>query len=124
MAAIYNFNAFTSRYMPYVYIVFSFIVHCKFIFNGTDDDENDPHVVRMQKDRLLKMIILYSVHTFNLIYIGIFMVLSRRDCILLHLLSWGLQYREIFTQPGKKYKLNILGLTAHTYVSILILSCV
>ena len=50
--------------------------------NGLDHAE-----IELSPDELFKYMILFSGLNFNLIYIGVFLVVTKRDCILLNTIS-------------------------------------
>ena len=85
----------------------------------------------------------------NLVYICIFLINTRRDCIVTNIIVWSLFIRDVFTDPGKygfpKFthitqplllsilkklisfliiyiKIIIIGLTSKTHFSSLLLS--
>lgn len=60
------------------------------MFGGIFDDPIDSSQVHMSKDNLFRHIIQFGALSFNLVYIGVFLVLSRKDCIALNTINSGL----------------------------------
>lgn len=54
----------------------------------------------MSKDILFRHIIQFAALSFNLIYINVFLVFTRMDCLILNFATFGLFCRDIFMQPG------------------------
>jgi hypothetical protein len=74
----------------------SYYTHTVYIFKGSFDEPNDPSQVAMSKDHLFRHIIQFGALSFNLLYIGVFLVFNRRDCILLNSLTFLLFVWDVF----------------------------
>jgi hypothetical protein len=97
VSRLYSYSHVTTRYIPYVYAVISYYSHTIFIFKGSFDEPNNPSQVSMSKDNLFRHIIQFGALSFNLLYIGVFLVFTRRDCILLNSLTFLLLLFDVFT---------------------------
>ena len=128
LSRVYNANKFTTAYFPYLYAILSYYSHAGFIFRGYYDDPTDSSQVHMTKDILFRHIVQFAALGMNLIFMGIFLVITRRDCIMLNIFMWSLYMFDVFQQEGKFYKnlLSILnhwlGLTRDTYIASILLS--
>lgn len=103
LSSLYSLNLKTTRYMPYIYALISYYSHTVFIFKCLFDEDDDPSKVSMTKDVLFRHIIQFAALSFNLIYINVFLVFTRRDCIILNITTFGLFCKDVFMQPGKKF---------------------
>lgn len=136
LSKLYNLNNKSTRYMPYIYALISYYSHTVFIFKGIFDVEGDPSQVHMSKDSLIRHIIQFAALSFNLIYINVFLIFHRKDCIILNLITLTLFCRDVYMQPGKfnkhfkaisklsdiKITLFIIGLTIQSSLSAFFLS--
>ncbi len=52
LSKLYNYNAHTTRSMPYIYAIISYYSHTVFIFKRIFDEEGDSSQVHMSKDSL------------------------------------------------------------------------
>lgn len=93
---MYGANNYTTAYFPYLYAILSYYSHAGFIFKGTYDAEDDPTKVVMSKDNLFRHIVQFAALGMNLIFMGIFLVITRRDCILLNILVWSMYIVDVF----------------------------
>lgn len=96
----YKANKYTIKYFPYLYAILSYYSHVVFIFRGSYELETDPSTVMMSKDDLFRQIIQFASLGVNTIFVGIFLVISRRDCIMLNFLIWSLFIHDVFNQEG------------------------
>jgi hypothetical protein len=87
--------------MPFLYALISYKAHTHVLFKGAYDSGAGGDQVAMSKDDLFRQIILFSALSFNLIYIGVFLVFNRRDCILLNSVTLMLFCKDVMIQPGK-----------------------
>jgi|LauGreDrversion4_2_1035121.scaffolds.fasta_scaffold46049_5 hypothetical protein len=71
------------------------------MFSSTYDDPADPALVHMSKDSMFRQLILFGALSFNLIYICVFLVFERRECIALNALNSVLFLYDVVRQPGK-----------------------
>lgn len=101
LSKLYNYNAHTTRCFPYIYALISYYSHTVFIFKGFFDEDGDPFQVHMSKDSLIRHIIQFAALSFNLIYIKVYLIFHRKDCIILNLITLTLFCRDIYIQPGK-----------------------
>lgn len=86
--------------MPYLYTLIAYYSHTTIIFGGLYDDPSNPGIVHMSKDSLLRQVILFGALSFNLIYICVFLVFERRECIALNSLNSLLFLLDVARQPG------------------------
>lgn len=99
--------------MPYIYALISYYSHTVFIFKGMFDVEGDPSTVHMSKDSLIRHIIQFAALSFNLIYINVFLIFHKKDCIILNLITLTLFCWDVYAQPG---------LTIQSFMSAMFLS--
>jgi putative flippase GtrA len=97
VSRLYSHSHLTTRYIPYVYAVILYYSHTIFTFKGSFDEPNNPSQVSMSKDNLFRHIIQFGALSFNLLYIGVFLVFTRRDCILPNSLTFLLLLFDVFT---------------------------
>ena len=100
LSRMYGANKYTTAYFPYLYAILSYYSHAGFIFRSHYDHEQDCSMVSMTKDALFRHIVQFAALGINLIFMGIFLVITRRDCILLNLLVWSMYIYDIFNQQG------------------------
>jgi hypothetical protein len=55
----------------------------------------------MTKDDLFRLVLTISALSIHLIYIGIFLVIKRKDSLFLNAIVWSLSFKEIYYAPGK-----------------------
>ena len=103
LSKLYMLNVYTTTYMPFAYALISYYSHTVFIFKGTFDDNQDHSIVHMSKDDLFRHIIQFAALSFNLIYIGAFLVFNRRDCIILNIITLSLFVKDVFMEPGNNH---------------------
>jgi hypothetical protein len=96
LSRMYGANKYTTAYFPYFYAILSYYSHAGFIFRGLYDSEEDPSQVHMTKDELFRHIVQFGALGMNLIFMGIFLVITRRDCILLNLMVWTMYIYDVF----------------------------
>jgi hypothetical protein len=101
LSRVYYYSDFTTQYLPYVYALISYYSHTVFIFRGSFDEPANPALVGMSKDNLFRHIILVGALSFNLLYIGVFLVFNRKDCIMLNSMTLLLFITDVFRQEGK-----------------------
>ena len=101
-SSLYSKSLFMTKYIPYIYALISYYAHTVFIFRGVFDVEGtESQRVEMSKDDLFRHIILFAALCFNLVYIGVFLVFNKRDCIILNILTFSLFIKDMIMQPGK-----------------------
>lgn len=107
LSKFYTLNVYTTTYMPFAYALISYYSLTVFIFKSSFDDSEDLSKIHMSKDDLFMHIIQFAALSFNLIYIGVFLVFNRRDCIILNLITLSLFVKDVFMEPGKKSRNHI-----------------
>ena len=105
VSQIYGCTRWTTQYMPYLYAVISYYSHTVFLFKGVFDVPGDHSRVAMTKDNLLRHVIEFGALCFNVIYIGVFLVVSRKDSIALNSLVYALFIFDVIRQDGKYFYL-------------------
>lgn len=100
LSRMYGVNRYTTTYFPYLYAILSYYSHAGFIFKGTYDCLDDPSRVEMSKDVLFRHIVQFAALGINVIFMGIFLVITRLDCILLNIMIWSMYIYDIFQQKG------------------------
>ena len=105
LSKMYSLNEHTMRFIPFLYSAFSYFTHTAIIFKGAfdvyklgSDGESGRWFVEMTKDKLFRHIISSASMSLNLMYISIFLISSRRDCILVNLVIWGIFIRDVLMQ--------------------------
>lgn len=101
LSRLYYLNRWTTQYMPYFYAVLSYYSHTMFIFKGIFDIPGDHSRVAMTKDNLMRHVIEFGALCFNIIYIGVFLVVRRKDSIALNSLIYVLFILDVIRQEGK-----------------------
>jgi len=119
---IYDCNDTTRRVIPFVFAIYSYYNHSRYIFRGLFDSE-DASSVTMSRDHLFRHIIQFSSMSLNLTYICIFLITKKADCIFINLLAWTLFIRDTFLDPGNSHLYDkLVGLTLKTQSSAIILA--
>jgi hypothetical protein len=123
VSKIHCYNSITMRVVPIFYMVVAYYSHTRLIFGNQFDVDGDPYRLMMRKDDLFKLIIQYSALTMNIIYISVFLVIRRSDCVLFNLISWGMFLKDMFTQEGNFILLiSSLGTTIESRLSAIFLA--
>jgi hypothetical protein len=99
---LYTYNSFTLRYLPILLAVFSYKCHSYLLFNADQYKEYPdlPNHFIMSKDRLFRHIIQFSAMCLNQVYICVFLITEKRECIITGLTVQFCFLYETFFHPG------------------------
>ena len=99
---LYNYNKLTLRYLPILLAIFSYKCHSYLLFNADQYKEYPglPNHFIMSKDRLFRHIIQFSAMCLNQVYICVFLITEKRECIITGLTVQFLFLYETFFHPG------------------------
>ena len=100
LSRLYNASNATTTYFPYLYAILSYYSHSGLIFRALYESSEDPSMVIMTKDVLFRHLVQFAALSMNLIYILTFLVITRRDCIILNIVVWSLFIYDVFTLQG------------------------
>ena len=102
MKKVYSINNITIMYTPVVLTVYSYLCHSYMLFNVQqykDHPELENHFI-MSKDRLFRHIIQFSAMCLNQVYISVFLITSRKSCIISGLAVQTLFFKDTYFHPG------------------------
>ena len=101
MKTLYTKNEFTLKYMPLVVAVYSYYCHTYWLFQTAFRAAPDnPDQVILSQDKLFKFVIAIASMSLNQVYVCVFLVTSRKMCILANIIVWGLFVKDTMQRPG------------------------
>ena len=101
MKLIYTYNEFTLKYMPLVVAVYSYYCHTYWLFRTEFRVASDnPEHISISQDRFFKFVISIASMSLNQVYVCVFLVTSRRLCMLANILVWGLFIKDTIQRQG------------------------
>ena len=101
IAYVHSYNKLTTKLVPYLYVILSYFSHSALVFSNRYSNPLDKTQLIMSKDQYFHSLVQFAGMSINLIYINVFLVTSRQDCIFLNIIEWTFFMKDILLVEGK-----------------------